>query len=71
VEGVVFAASFYLRKTGGASIVGGRYTIPVLFPGLGGELVFRRGAAGDRQSDAGAEVKVKAEPLGARFHDAG
>jgi uncharacterized membrane protein len=65
---VVFAASFYLRTTGGASIVGGSYTVPVLLSvlgvilitisgWLGGEMVFRHGVAVDRQSDAGAEVK--------------
>jgi uncharacterized membrane protein len=65
---VVFAASFYLRTTGGASIVGGSYTIPVLLSvlgvilitisgWLGGEMVFRHGVAVDRQSGAGAEVK--------------
>ena len=66
---VVFAASFYLRTTGGASIVGGSYTIPVLLSvlgvilitisgWLGGEMVFRHGVAVDRQSDARAEVKT-------------
>ncbi len=68
---VVFAASFYLRTTGGASIVGGSYTIPVLLSvlgvilitisgWLGGEMVFRHGVAVNPQSDAGAEARGKA-----------
>ena len=65
---LVFAASFYLRTTGGAGMVGGSYTIPVLLSvlgvilitisgWLGGEMVFRHGVAVDRQPDAGAGVK--------------
>src|ERR687889_801911 len=51
---LVFAAGFYLRTTGGANLLGGSYTIPVLLSvvgvilitvsgWLGGELVFRHG----------------------------
>jgi uncharacterized membrane protein len=53
---LLFAASFYLRTTGGASLIGGGMTIPlalsiigVLSVGvsgwLGGELVFKHGVA--------------------------
>lgn len=60
---LVFAASFYLRTAGGASIVGGSYTVPFLLSvlgvilitisgWLGGEMVFRHGVAVDRQPDA-------------------
>lgn len=59
---LVFAAGFYLRTTGGASLLGGSYTVPVLLSvlgvilitisgWLGGELVFRHGVAVDRQSE--------------------
>jgi uncharacterized membrane protein len=62
---LIFAASFYLRTTSGAGLVGGSYTIPVLLSvvgvilitvsgWLGGEMVFRHGVAVDRQSGAGA-----------------
>ena len=65
---LIFAASFYLRTTSGAELVGGSYTIPFVLSvigvilitisgWLGGELVFRHGVAVDRQSDTGAEVK--------------
>lgn len=65
---LIFAVSFYLRTTSGASLVGGSHTIPVLLSvvgvilitisgWLGGEMVFRHGVAVDRRSDAGAEVK--------------
>ena len=65
---VVFAASFYLRTTSGASLVGGSYTIPVLLSvvgvilitisgWLGGEMVFKHGVAVDER--AGAEVKER------------
>ena len=68
---VVFVASFYLRTSGGASLVGGSHTIPVLLSivgvilitvsgWLGGEMVFRHGVAVDRQSDAGEEGKAHA-----------
>lgn len=53
---LIFAASFYLRTTGGASLVSGSYTIPVALSvvgviliaisgWLGGELVFKHGVA--------------------------
>ena len=59
---VVFAASFYLRTTGGASWVGGSYTIPVLLSvvgvilitisgWLGGEMVFKHAVAVDQRPD--------------------
>jgi uncharacterized membrane protein len=59
---VVFAASFYLRTTGGASWVSGSYTIPVLLSvlgiilitisgWLGGELVFKHGVGVEPQHD--------------------
>jgi uncharacterized membrane protein len=68
---VVFAASFYLRTTGGASMVGGSHTIPFLLSvvgvilitisgWLGGEMVFRHGVAVDQQAGAGAEGKARA-----------
>jgi uncharacterized membrane protein len=58
---VIFAISFYLRTTSGASWVSGSYIIPVLLSvlgvimitisgWLGGELVFRHGVAVDPQS---------------------
>jgi len=53
---LVFAASFYLRTTGGASLINGNYTIPVALSvlgvvlitisgWLGGEMVFKHGVA--------------------------
>jgi uncharacterized membrane protein len=65
---LIFAASFYLRTTSGAGLVGGSYTIPFVLSvvgvilitisgWLGGELVFRHGVAVDRRSDTGAGVK--------------
>src|SRR5215212_7330472 len=64
---LVFAAGFYLRTTGGASLVGGSYTIPVLLSvvgvilitvsgWLGGELVYRHGVAVDERA---AEEKAR------------
>ncbi|MDQ3802788.1 MAG: DUF2231 domain-containing protein [Acidobacteriota bacterium] len=66
---VVFAASFYLRTTSGASLVGGSYTIPFVLSvvgvilitisgWLGGELVFKHAVAVDTQAGTGAEGKV-------------
>ena len=60
---LIFAASFYLRTAGGASLVGGSYTVPVLLSvvgvilitisgWLGGELVFRHGVAVDGRAGA-------------------
>jgi uncharacterized membrane protein len=65
---LIFAASFYLRTTSGAGLVGGSHTIPFVLSvvgvilitisgWLGGELVFRHGVAVDRQSGAGAGVE--------------
>jgi uncharacterized membrane protein len=65
---LIFAASFYLRTTGGASIVGGSYTIPVLLSvvgvilitisgWLGGEMVFKHGVAVSPSRDVGTEVR--------------
>jgi uncharacterized membrane protein len=53
---LLFAASFYLRTTGGASLIGGSMTIPLLLSSagvvcivisgwLGGELVYKHGVA--------------------------
>jgi uncharacterized membrane protein len=68
---LIFVASFYLRTTGGAGLVGGSHTIPFVLSvvgvilitvsgWLGGELVFRHGVAVDER--AGAEVGEKARP---------
>ena len=68
---LVFAASFYLRTTGGARLVGGSYPIPLLLSVvgvilitisgyLGGELVFRHGVAVNPQHDRGGEAEDKA-----------
>src|SRR5919199_999316 len=68
---LVFAASFYLRTTGGSRMVGGSYTIPLLLSVvgvvlitisgyLGGELVFKYGVAVNPQYDTGAEARNKA-----------
>jgi uncharacterized membrane protein len=67
---LVFAASFYLRTAGGASIIGGSHTVPVLLSvvgvilitisgWLGGELVFRHGVAVDGRSGAGPGEKER------------
>jgi uncharacterized membrane protein len=67
---LIFAASFYLRTTGGSGWVSGSYTIPVTLSvvgvilisisgWLGGELVFRHGVAVEPQPDAGAEGKAR------------
>lgn len=56
---LIFAASFYLRTTSGAGLVGGSFTIPVALSVLGvilisisgylgGELVFKHGVAVDQ-----------------------
>ena len=68
---LIFAASFYLRTTGGARMLGGGYTIPLLLSVLGviliaisgylgGELVFRHGVAVNPQYDTGGEARGKA-----------
>jgi uncharacterized membrane protein len=62
---LIFVASFYLRTTGGAGLVGGSYTIPFVLSvvgvilitisgWLGGELVFKHGVAVDERAGAGA-----------------
>jgi uncharacterized membrane protein len=67
---LVFAASFYLRTAGGAALVSGSYTIPVLLSvlgvilitisgWLGGEMVYRHGVAVEPQHDAGAGGKAR------------
>jgi len=67
---LVFAASFYLRTTGGAALVSGSYSIPVLLSvlgvilitisgWLGGEMVFKHGVAVEPQPDAGAGGKAR------------
>ena len=68
---LVFAASFYLRTTGGQRMLGGSYTIPFLLSVLGvilisisgylgGELVFRHGVAANPQYDTAGEASDKA-----------
>jgi uncharacterized membrane protein len=68
---LIFAASFYLRTTGGSQMVGGSFTIPPLLSVvgvilisvsgyLGGELVFRYGVAVNPQYDTAGEAKGKA-----------
>jgi uncharacterized membrane protein len=68
---LIFAASFYLRTTGGSQMVGGSYTIPLVLSVvgvilitisgyLGGELVFKHGVAVNPQFDTAAEERAKA-----------
>ncbi len=68
---LIFAASFYLRTTGGSRMVNGSYTIPLVLSVvgvilitisgyLGGELVFRYGVAVNPQSDTPPEERAKA-----------
>ena len=63
---LVFAASFYLRTTSGAGLVGGSYVIPVILSvlgvvlitisgWLGGEMVFKHGVAVSSASGATPE----------------
>lgn len=63
---LVFAASFYLRTTSGASMIGGSYTIPVALSvlgvvlitisgWLGGEMVFKHGVAVNSRAAATPE----------------
>jgi uncharacterized membrane protein len=65
---LIFVASFYLRTTSGARLVGGSYTIPVLLSvvgvilitisgWLGGEMVFKHGVAVSPSRDVGTEVR--------------
>ena len=66
---LVFVASFYLRTTSGAGLVGGSHTVPfalsvvgvilITVSGwLGGELVFKHGVAVDGDG-AGAEERAR------------
>ena len=73
---LIFAASFYLRTTSGASLVSDNYTIPVALSllgvvlisisgWLGGEMVFKHGVAvssdsGATPGKAGTETKAHA-----------
>jgi uncharacterized membrane protein len=68
---LIFAAGFYLRTTGGARLVSGSYTIPLVLSVvgvilitisgyLGGELVFKYGVAVNPQFDTAAEERAKA-----------
>ena len=68
---LIFAASFYLRTTGGSRMLGGSYTIPIglsllgvilitISGYLGGELVFKHGVAVNPQSDSAPEERAKA-----------
>jgi uncharacterized membrane protein len=68
---LIFAASFYLRTTGGSSWTGGSLTIPIALSVvgvilitisgyLGGELVFKHGVAVNPQNDNEAEAANKA-----------
>ena len=68
---LIFVASFYLRTTSGAGLIGGSYTIPLALSilgvvlititgWLGGELVFKHGVAVSPQSDTGTEAREKA-----------
>jgi uncharacterized membrane protein len=73
---IIFAGSFYLRTTSGASLVSGSYTIPVglsvlgvllitISGWLGGEMVFKHGVAVSSGSSmapekTGRETKTRA-----------
>jgi uncharacterized membrane protein len=67
---VIFLISFYLRTSGGARMVGGSITIPIILSiiavllvgvsgWLGGELVFRYGVAVEPQDDTPDEEAAK------------
>jgi uncharacterized membrane protein len=67
---LIFVASFYLRTTSGAGLVGGSYTVPFVLSvvgvilitisgWLGGEMVFRHGVAVDGGAGTGAEEKAR------------
>ena len=67
---LVFAASFYLRTTGGARFVGGSLQIPLVLSvigvisiaisgWLGGELVFKHGVAVEPQRDTATEERAE------------
>jgi len=68
---LLFAASFYLRTRGGAALVGGHLTIPLILSiagvigiaisgWLGGELVYKYGVAVEPQRDGAAKERAKA-----------
>ena len=69
---LIFAASFYLRTTSGARLIGSSYTVALLLSivglilitisgWLGGEMVYRHGVAVEPQHDASvAEERAKA-----------
>jgi uncharacterized membrane protein len=68
---LIFAASFYLRTTGGSGWTGGSMTIPVslsvvgvilitISGYLGGELVYKHAVAVNPQADTQPELKAKA-----------
>ena len=68
---LVFAASFYLRTTRGAEMVGGSMTIPLVLSvvgvvavglsgWLGGELVYKYGVSVEPQHDTPEEERAKA-----------
>ena len=71
---LIFAASFYLRTTGGASVVKASLTIPVALSvvgvilitisgWLGGELVFKHGVAVNPQNHTGTVARDKGRRL--------
>ncbi len=71
---LIFAASFYLRTTGGSRMVGGSYTIAIVLSVvgvilitisgyLGGELVYKHGVAVNPQYDTGEEARGKARAV--------
>jgi uncharacterized membrane protein len=68
---LIFIASFYLRTTSGARLIGGSFTIPLLLSvlgiilitisgWLGGEMVYTHGVAVEPQRDAPQEEREKA-----------
>lgn len=68
---LLFAASFYLRTTRGAAMIGGSLTIPLVLSivgvlaigvsgWLGGELVYKYGVSVEPQYDTPGEARAKA-----------
>lgn len=68
---LIFIASFYLRTTGGARLISGSFTVPLLLSvlgiilitisgWLGGEMVYVHGVAVEPQRDAPQEERAKA-----------
>ena len=64
---LIFAASFYLRTTGGSSLISGSYTIPLALSvlgvilitisgWLGGEMVFKHGVAVDTAANSSRQA---------------